>query len=44
MYGEYNGTIETKLPYGGNSVNHPTSKGISECYIPSINEFIDDIF
>ena len=44
MYGEYNGTIETKMPYGGNSVNHPTSKGISECYIPSINEFIDEIF
>ena len=44
MYGEYNGTIETKLPYGGNSVNHPSSKGISECYIPSINEFIDEIF
>ena len=43
MYGVYNGTIETKSPYGGNSVNHPTSIGVTQCYGSAISELVDDM-
>lgn len=45
IYGLFNAAdpSTTKLPYGGNGVNHPSSIGISEIYSPCINEFVNDL-
>ena len=42
--GDYsNKTIETKYPYGGNGVNHPTSNLVELLYTPFIKKFINII-
>lgn len=33
----------TKMPYGGSGVNHPSSIGIEECYIPPLQEMVNDM-
>jgi len=32
-----------KTPYGGNGVNHPSSIGIKDMYLPCVEEFVSDI-
>lgn len=34
----------TKLPFGGNGVNHPTTKNIEYVYKPEIDKFIDSVY
>lgn len=44
LFGEYvAGDYSVKAPYGGNGVNHPTSIGIEECYVPALTEMVRDI-
>ena len=40
---EGDATYATKMPYGGSGVNHPSSIGIEECYIPPLQEMVNDM-
>ncbi|WP_157764101.1 hypothetical protein [Paenibacillus borealis] len=44
MFGAYAaGDYSVKQPYGGNGVNHPSSIGIEEGYVPALVELVEDI-
>jgi hypothetical protein len=44
MYGAYvAGDYSKKTPYGGNGVNHPSSIGLEEVYVPALKEFVEDV-
>ncbi len=44
MWGLFtNGDYATKEPNGGNGVNHPSSVGINQVYIPALQEFVQDL-
>lgn len=44
VYGNYVAEdYTTKYPYGGNGVNHPSSIGYNEIYMPPISEFIEKL-
>ncbi|OMF21893.1 SGNH/GDSL hydrolase family protein [Paenibacillus sp. FSL H8-0259] len=44
MFGAYAaGDYSVKQPYGGNGVNHPSSIGIEEGYVPALAELVEDI-
>mgnify|MGYP000867918017 CR=1 FL=1 len=44
MFGEHIlNDYNTKKPYGGNGVNHPSSIGLEEVYVPVLREFVDDL-
>jgi GDSL-like Lipase/Acylhydrolase family len=37
------GDYTLKSPFGGNGVNHPSSIGVKEMYLPAIKEFVGEI-
>jgi hypothetical protein len=44
MWGNYiKDNFGTKPIRGGNGVNHPSTVGLNEVYVPAIKEFVDDI-
>ncbi|MCM3703794.1 hypothetical protein [Paenibacillus macerans] len=44
MWGNHvDGDYDTKSPYGGNGVNHPSTVGLENVYVTVLKEFIDDI-
>ncbi|MDO9549126.1 MAG: hypothetical protein Q7J65_09210 [Candidatus Marinimicrobia bacterium] len=44
MFGDHvNLDYTTKKPYGGNGVNHPSSIGLEETYVPAMREFVEDL-
>jgi len=44
MYGKYvSGDTSTKSPYGGNGINHPSSIGINQVYVPALREAVEDM-
>lgn len=44
IWGNYaEGSAETQEPFGGNGINHPSSIGLQEIYLPCIREFVNDL-
>lgn len=37
------GNYSTKPGFGGNGVNHPTTIGLADTYIPALQEFVEDL-
>lgn len=35
--------INIRPPYGGNGANHPSTLGIEKCYVPCLQELIEDL-
>lgn len=42
MFGDF-ATPLVDRPLGGGGINHPTTYGVEQCYVPALQEFVNDI-